>query len=46
MIVYRIHAEGQDLLFGPGQLAAKTFELSDLCLQLFQRCRVADRVTG
>ncbi len=46
MIVYRGDAEGQGLLFGPGQRAAKSFKLADLCLQLFQSGRVADRVTG
>jgi hypothetical protein len=46
MIVYRVDAEGQDLLVGPGQRAAKSFELTDLRLQLFQTGRVADRVTG
>lgn len=46
VIVYRIHAERQDLLPGPGQRPAKSFKLPDLCLQLFQRCRGADRVTG
>ena len=46
MIVYRFHAERQHLLFGPGQRPAISFKLPDLCLQLFQRCRGADRVTG
>lgn len=46
MSVYRIHAEGQRLLIGPGQRAAKSFKLLDLYLQLFQTGRFADRVTG
>lgn len=44
--VYCIHPEGQRLLVGPGQRAAKSFKLLDLYLQLFQTGRFADRVTG
>ncbi len=46
MIVYSFHTEGQHWLIGPGQRAAKSFELTDLRLQLFQTGWVADRVTG
>lgn len=46
MTVYCIHPEGQRLLIGPSQRAAKSFKLLDLCFQLFQTGRFADRVTG
>lgn len=46
VIVYCLHTERQDRSVGPGQRAAKSFKLSDLCLQLFQTGRGAGRVTG